>query len=163
MIPPTCERSPLPFSHVASALFLGGSLLVTGDKTDARAEDTREARCPFGVDQSKELALPRARTEKIGRRCFKTRTCRRLLHPLQFKQNNTQANILRVHCPPQCRLRVHRRLQLTSGQQNHPASLQASPGASFLFVLQEKRMVIPGLPGGLIIYQGHLFPLEGHL
>ena len=24
-------------------------------------------------------------------------------------------------------------------------------------------MAIPGLPGGLIIYQGHLFPLKGHL
>ena len=24
-------------------------------------------------------------------------------------------------------------------------------------------MVIPGLPGGLTIYQGHLFPLKGHL
>ena len=23
-------------------------------------------------------------------------------------------------------------------------------------------MAIPGLPGGLIIYQGHLFPLKGH-
>ena len=24
-------------------------------------------------------------------------------------------------------------------------------------------MAIPGLPGGVIIYQGHLFPLKGHL
>ena len=24
-------------------------------------------------------------------------------------------------------------------------------------------MAIPGLPGGFIIYQGHLFPLNGHL
>ena len=26
-----------------------------------------------------------------------------------------------------------------------------------------KMMAIPGLPGGLIIYQGHLFPLKGRL
>ena len=33
----------------------------------------------------------------------------------------------------------------------------------FLVVLLDKSMAIPGLPGGLIIYQGHLFPLNGHL
>ena len=33
---------------------------------------------------------------------------------------------------------------------------------SFLVVLV-KKIDGPGLPGGLIIYQGHLFPLKGHL
>ena len=33
---------------------------------------------------------------------------------------------------------------------------------SFLIVLLEK-IDGPGLPGGLLIYQGHLFPLKGHL
>ena len=32
----------------------------------------------------------------------------------------------------------------------------------FWLVLVEKYRAIPGLPGGLIIYQGHLFALNGH-
>ena len=34
---------------------------------------------------------------------------------------------------------------------------------SFLVVLGKNRMAIPGLPGGFIIYQGHLFALKGDL
>ena len=34
---------------------------------------------------------------------------------------------------------------------------------SYLVVLLDKSMAIPGLPGSLIIYQGHLFPLKGYL
>ena len=36
-------------------------------------------------------------------------------------------------------------------------------GVQCLVVLLEKKMAIPGLPGGLVIYQGHLFPLKGHM
>ena len=38
------------------------------------------------------------------------------------------------------------------------------PKGSFWVVLVEKNsLAIPGLPGGLIIYQGHLFAPKGHL
>ena len=32
-----------------------------------------------------------------------------------------------------------------------------------LFGCVARKIDGPGLPGGLIIYQGHLFPLKGHL
>ena len=46
-----------------------------------------------------------------------------------------------------------------------PGSLRArkAKATGVIFGCLGRKIDVPGLPGGFIIYQGHLFPLKGHL